>query len=303
MNVLIAGGSGLIGSSLTQALLQAGNKVWILSRSPERVRLPAGAQAVGWDAATTQGWGEWIEHVDAMVNLTGENLGAGRWTATRRARFYSSRVDSGKAILAAIAQAASKPKVLIQSSAIGYYGNGGDRELDESSPAGSDSLAQLCVDWENSTRAVEELGVRRVVIRTGVALAPDAEVFKRLSLPFRLFVGGPVGSGRQWLAWIHMTDVIAAIQFLIENPAAQGPYNLTAPQPVRNADFGRLLARVMRRPYWMPVPAFALKLVLGEMSRLVLDGQRAVPRRLLEAGYPFRYSQLETALHSLLAKV
>ncbi len=302
MNVLIAGGSGLIGNLLTQTFVEAGHTVQILSRSPDRLRLPAGAQAVGWDAATLRGWSHLVEKSDAVINLTGENLGGGRWTAQRRARFYSSRVDSGKAIAAAIAQAASKPTALVQSSAVGYYGDGGDRELDESSPAGSDSLARLCVDWENSTRPVEDLGVRRVIIRTGVALAPQATVLKRLTLPFSLFVGGPVGSGRQWLAWIHMMDVVAAIQFLLANPAASGAYNLTAPQPARNTEFGKTLAKVMRRPYWMPVPALALRLVLGEMSRLVLEGQRALPRRLLEAGYSFRYDQLEAALRSLLVK-
>lgn len=302
MNVLIAGGSGLIGNLLTQTFVEAGHTVQILSRSPDRVRLPAGAQAVGWDAATPRGWSHLVEKSDAVINLTGENLGGGRWTAQRQARFYSSRVNSGKAIVAAIAQAASKPTVLVQSSAVGYYGDGGDRELDESSPAGGDSLARLCVDWENSTRPVEDLGVRRVIIRTGVALAPQATVLKRLTLPFSLFVGGPVGSGRQWLAWIHMMDVVAAIQFLLANPAASGAYNLTAPQPARNTEFGKTLAKVMRRPYWMPVPALALRLVLGEMSRLVLEGQRALPRRLIEAGYSFRYDQLEAALRSLLVK-
>ncbi|MEN4011152.1 MAG: TIGR01777 family oxidoreductase [Bellilinea sp.] len=302
MNVLMAGGSGLIGSRLTQNVLQAGNKVWILSRYPERMRQAQGIQAVGWDAATPRGWGGLVEQMDVVINLTGENLGAGRWTAARRASFYSSRVNSGKALVAAIAQSGSKPKVVVQASAVGYYGDGGDQELDEQCPPGSDSLAQLCVDWENSTRAVEDLGVRRVVIRTGVALAPHAAVFKRLTLPFKLFVGGPIGSGRQWLPWIHLDDVVAAIRFLIDDPAASGAYNLTSPQPMRNAEFGKTLAKAMRRPYWMPVPGFALRLALGEMSRLVLEGQRALPHRLLAAGYVFRYEQLEAVLSDLLVK-
>ncbi len=302
MKILIAGGSGLIGSALTRYYLAKGQEVYVLSRRGSAATLPAGAKGVVWDARSVHGWGDLMNEMDVVINLTGENLGAGRWTEQRKQRFYSSRIESGKAIIEAMRQAARKPGVLVQSSAVGYYGDGGDRVLDESSPAGKDFLARLCVDWEESTREAEFMGVRRIVLRTGVVLAEGAEVLNRLILPFRLFVGGPLGDGRQWLPWIHIADVIGAVNFLVEDPNLSGVYNLSAPEPVQNAAFGKTLARILRRPYWLPVPAFALKLVLGEMSKLVLEGQRAIPKRLIEAGYTFQFAGHEAALRDLLIK-
>ena len=302
MKILIAGGSGLIGSALTRHYLEKGRDVFILSRHGSTAALPAGAKGVKWDAQSARGWGDLMNEMDVVINLTGENLGAGRWTEQRKQRFYTSRIQSGKALIEAMRQAARKPAVLVQSSAVGYYGDGGDQVLEESSPPGKDFLARLCVDWEESTREAEFMGVRRVVLRTGVVLAEGADVLNRIILPFRLFVGGPLGSGRQWLPWIHMADVVGAVDFLVENSHMAGTFNLSAPQPVQNAVFGKTLARILRRPYWLPVPGFALRLVLGEMSKLVLEGQRAIPRRLLEAGYVFRFAEHETALRDLLIK-
>jgi len=302
VKILIAGGSGLIGTALTHHYLQKGQEVYILTRRGSAAALPAGAKGVAWDARTTSGWGDLMEEVDVVINLTGENLGGGRWTEERKQRFYNSRIQSGKVLIEAMRQFARKPAVLVQSSAVGYYGDGGDQVLEESSPPGKDFLARLCVDWEESTREAEFMGVRRVVLRTGVVLAEGAEVLNRLILPFRLFVGGPLGSGRQWLPWIHIADVIGAVDFLVEHETMAGAFNLTAPQPVQNATFGRTLARILGRPYWLPVPAFALKIILGEMSKLVLEGQRAVPRRLLDGGYIFRFSEHEAALRDLLVK-
>lgn len=302
MKILIAGGSGLIGSALSRHYIEKGQEVYILSRRGSTAGLPAGAKGVEWDAQSARGWGDLMNEMDVVINLTGENLGAGRWTEERKQRFYASRIQSGKALMEAMHQAARKPAALVQSSAIGYYGNGGDQLLDESSPPGKDFLARLCVDWEESTREAEFMGVRRIVLRTGVVLAEGAEVLNRLILPFRLFAGGPLGSGRQWLPWIHMADVVGAVDYLVENSQLDGVFNLSAPQPVQNAAFGKTLARILHRPYWLPVPAFALKLVLGEMSKLVLEGQRAIPRRLLDAGYVFRFVEHETALRNLLIK-
>jgi len=303
VKILIAGGSGLIGSALARHYLEKGQEVYILSRRGSAAVLPAGAKGVEWDAQSAKGWGDLMNEMDVVINLTGENLGAGRWTEQRKQRFYTSRIQSGKALIEAMRQAVRKPGVLVQSSAVGYYGDGGEQVLDESSPPGKDFLAGLCVDWEDSTREAEFMGVRRIVLRTGVVLAEGAEVLNRLLLPFRLFVGGPLGSGKQWLPWIHMADVVGAVDFLVENPNLAGVFNLSAPQPVQNATFGKTLARFLRRPYWLPVPAFALKLLLGEMSKLVLEGQRAIPKRLIEAGYPFRFSEHEAALRDLLVKV
>lgn len=302
MKILIAGGSGLIGSALSRHYVEKGQEVYILSRRGSTAGLPVGAKGVKWDAQSANGWGDLMNEIDVVINLTGENLGAGRWTEERKQRFYTSRIQSGKALIEAMRQAERKPAVLVQSSAVGYYGDGGDQVLDESSPPGGDFLARLCVDWEESTREAEFMGVRRVILRTGVVLAEGAEVLNRLILPFRLFVGGPLGSGRQWLPWIHMADVVGAVDFLVENSNMAGAFNLSAPQPVQNAAFGKTLARILHRPYWLPVPGFALKLVLGEMSKLVLEGQRAIPRRLLEAGYVFRFAEHEAALRNLLIK-
>ena len=302
MKILIAGGSGLIGSALSRHYVEKGQEVYILSRRGSTAGLPVGAKGVKWDAQSANGWGDLMNEIDVVINLTGENLGAGRWTEERKQRFYTSRIQSGKALIEAMRQAERKPAVLVQSSAVGYYGDGGDQVLDESSPPGGDFLARLCVDWEESTREAEFMGVRRVILRTGVVLAEGAEVLNRLILPFRLFVGGPLGSGRQWLPWIHMADVVGAVDYLVENSQLDGVFNLSAPQPVQNAAFGKTLARILHRPYWIPVPAFALKLVLGEMSNLVLEGQRAIPKRLLEAGYVFHFVEHEAALRDLLIK-
>lgn len=299
MNYLITGGAGLIGSALSQALLRDGEKVIILSRNP-KARAPAGAEIAAWDGKTTQGWAQLLENIDVVVNLAGENIGARRWTAQRLDRIRESRLNAGRAVVEAFQAAAKRPKVLIQASAVGYYGVENRQPLNESDPPGIDTLSGICVDWEASTAAVEAMGVRRAVIRSGFVLSTQAPAFQRMLLPFRLFAGGPLGSGQQWFAWIHLADEIEAIRFLVENDNAQGVYNLTAPEPATNADFGRELGRAMRRPYWLPAPAFALRLLLGRMSTLVLDGQRPMPKRLLEAGYCFRFDTVRAALQDLL---
>ncbi len=302
MNILIAGGTGMLGLPFAASLIADGHQVTILTRSPQTARLPAGAQAAAWDARTAQGWLAHLEAADVLVNLAGENIGAGRWTAERKARIVSSRVQAGQAVVEALRQAKKCPALLLQASAIGYYGPSDDRELDETSPAGADYLSRVCLEWEGATRPAEELGVRRVLLRTGIVLSAKGGALERLLLPFRLFVGGPMGSGRQWWPWIHLQDQICAMRFLLENPAASGAYNLCAPNPLPFHQFGRVLASVLRRPYWLPVPAFALRLLLGEMSTLVLDGQRALPRRLLQAGFTFRYPELKPALEDLFNK-
>ena len=302
MRVIIAGGSGLIGTALAEKLLTEGHQVSILSRGPSRKRLPTRAQAARWDGRTPDGWQHLVEEADAIVNLVGENLGKSKWTPARKALILNSRTMAGQAITAAVQAANHKPGVLLQASAVGYYGTTDDKKLDENQPPGDDFMAQVCVQWEDSTRLVEELGVRRIVIRSGVVLAAGSDILNKFLLQFHLFGGGPLGSGKQWLPWIHITDQIDAMLFLIKNELADGAYNLMSPEPATNAQFGKTLGKLIRRPYWIPVPAFALKLVLGEMSNLVLDGQRAIPRRLLEAGYNFRFVDLELALRSLLSK-
>jgi uncharacterized protein (TIGR01777 family) len=302
MHILVPGGTGLIGNAFTKALVAAGDEVWVLSRNPEKARTPVGVKVFRWDGKTPQGWEHLVEQADAIVNLSGENLAARPWTAERKRLILASRVDTGQVIVSAIKNISRQPQVLMQASAVGYYGPGHDRILDEAAPAGQDFLAQICTQWEASTHPVDALGIRRVVIRSGLIQTTVGGMLPRLLLPFRLFVGGPLGSGRQWWPWIHLRDEVDAMVFLLKNPAAQGAYNLTAPEPVRMSEFGRTLGKVLQRPYWFPVPAFGLKLLLGEMSKIVLEGQRAVPRRLQELGYSFHFTQLEPALKDLLGK-
>lgn len=299
MRVLVAGGSGWIGSALVAKLVKEGDAVKVLSRRPESVKSLRGVGVVSWDGQTANGWGHLVEEVDAIVNLVGENLGAGRWTNERKERIRSSRLNAGKAIVMALEQARHRPQVLIQSSAIGYYGMLDDRIVTEGSPAGSDFLARLCVDWEASTQPAEAMGVRRVVVRTGLVLSPTGGSLQRLLMPYRLFMGGTVGNGRQWYSWISMEDEVRALIFLLKNQVAQGAFNLTAPHPLRMKEFGKILAEVIHRPYWLPVPAFVLRLLLGEMSALVLEGQRVIPQRLLELGFQFKYEHLRDALEAM----
>ncbi len=304
MRVLITGGTGLIGRRLTEDLLQDGHEVVVLSRRPEahQATMPADVRLVRWDGRTPEGWGALVNEVDAVVNLAGENIAAGRWTAARKQRIRESRVNAGRALVAALEAAHTRPRVLVQASAVGYYGPRGDEVLTEEAPPGEDFLARVAVEWEASTAPVEKMGVRRVIIRTGVVLTPEGGALRRMLLPFKLGLGGPMGNGRQWFPWIHIADEVGAIRFLIENEHTSGPYNLTAPNPVRNVAFARALGRVLRRPAILPVPAFTLRLLFGEMATVVLDGQRALPKRLLEAGYTFRFVEVESALRDLLAR-
>lgn len=305
MRIIITGGTGLIGSKLVNSLAAEQHEVLVLSRSPEKYTFPVGVKGVKWNGRTAEGWGHLINETDAIINLAGENIsGTGflpsRWTPKRKQRIRDSRMQAGKAIVAAIEAASNKPSILIQSSAVGYYGPTGDEILTEDAQAGNDFLAGVCADWERSTRAVEAMGVRRAVIRTGVVLSMEGGALPITVLPFRLFAGGPLGSGRQWWPWIHIEDEVRAIRFLLENEAANGLFNLSAPNPLTNRAFGKVIGQVLQRPSLIPAPAFALKLALGEVSTIVLDGQRAVPQRLEADGFTFRFPDAKSALSNLL---
>lgn len=301
MRVIITGGSGLLGRALAENLAADGNEVVVLSRRPQSVRgLPAGVRAEQWDGRTAAGWGALASGAGAIVNLAGENLSSGRWTAARKQRIVQSRVNAGRAVLEAVQAAAVKPAVVIQASGIGHYGPHGDEVLTEQSPAGDDFAARITLDWEAATAPLDALGVRRAVVRMGPSLTPHGGALPLMMLPFRMFMGGPLGSGKQWLSWIHIADTIAALRFLMDHESARGIFNVCSPQPVTNAEFGRVLGRVMRRPYWLPAPAFAMRLALGEMASTVLEGQRAAPAHLQELGFAFRFAALEPALRDLL---
>ena len=308
MRVIIAGGSGLIGRELTVLLSGAGDQVIILSRNPQKVTgLPVGAIAVQWDAKTLQDWAPHIETADAIINLTGENLsGEGilptRWTAERKRRLVDSRVNSGLVLTQAIEKSSRKPTVFLQASGIGYYGTHPSRTFTEQDPGGDDFSANLCKEWEASSQPVETMGVRRVVTRNGVVLSTKGGALRPILLPYRMFVGGPLGDGRQIYSWIHIADEVAAIQFLMHNGQANGVFNLTSPNPMSNAEFGRTVARVMKRPHYFPLPAFVMKLAFGEVAGMVLEGQKVIPQQLLNAGFNFKFPVLQDALADLLTR-
>ena len=302
MRVAITGGTGLIGRALAGELAAGGHDAVVLSRRPGVVEgLPAGVSVRGWDTVDVDDLVPVLESVDAVVHLAGENIGARRWTQGQKNRIRESRVRSTEALAQAFAACANRPGVLVQGSAVGYYGPHGDEAIAETTPPGSDFLSEVCRDWEAASASVETLGVRRVIARTGVVFAADGGALPRILLPFRLFAGGPVGSGRQVLSWIHLQDQVRAMIYLVEDEGAEGAFNLTAPGAVSNRELARAIARVLKRPGLLPTPAIALRLLLGEMATLVLDGQRAVPARLLERGYEFRFPDIEPALRDLLS--
>lgn len=307
MHVVVSGGTGLIGQALSASLVADGHRVTILSRSPQSARVPTGVAVQGWDARSPEGWGHLVDGADAVVNLAGESLAGdgtfpARWTDQHKQRVRDSRLEAAGAVVAAVRASRRPPGVLVQASGVGYYGPLDDQPVTEEGPPASDFLGRLAVDWEGSTAPVEERGVRRVVVRTGVVLSADAGALPRMALPFRLFIGGPLGDGRQWVPWIHLQDEVGAIRFLIDHPGARGPFNLTAPEPVTNVELARSLGRVLRRPAFLLTPGFVLRAVLGEVADLVLTGQRALPAGLQALGYPFRFARLEAALADLLAR-
>jgi uncharacterized protein len=301
IRVVIAGGSGLIGRKLIEALLSAQHETIVLSRSPERAGMIFPSAAVQfWDGKTSDGITHILEGTDAVINLSGESIAARRWTRVQKERILSSRIQSTQALLGAIKQTKRKPSVLLNASAVGYYGNVPDGGVTESSSKGEGYLADVCDRWEAEALKAQELGVRTVLLRTGIVLDKKAGTLQKLLLPFRFFIGGPLGSGAQWFPWIHLQDEVRAILFALENEQLSGPLNLAAPGSVRVSEFCGALGKIIRRPSWIHAPASMLKLALGEMAEpLVLHGQRVMPEKLVDAGFKFDYPVLEDALRDL----
>lgn len=293
MHILITGGSGFIGRALCPQLTQAGHELSVLTRDPDRAA--PGLNGVHLIQRLAQ-----AGRVDAVINLAGEPLAEGRWNAQRKQAFRDSRIGTTTALLQWIEAQPQRPRVLVSGSAIGYYGPRDDTPLDESSPAGSDFAAQLCRDWESEALKAEALGMRVCLVRTGVVLGKDGGALAKMLPPFKLGAGGPMGDGRQWMSWVHRSDLVRLIQWLLEQELARGPYNGTAPQPVSNRVFAQTLAGVLQRPAVLSTPAFALKLMFGEMSTLLLTGQRVLPARAQAQGFRFRYPELEAALRDML---
>lgn len=297
MHILLTGGTGLIGRALCRYWAQQGHQLTVWSRSPEQVPRLCGAGVKGISRLEDCPPGV----LDAVVNLAGAPIADRPWTAKRKQLLWASRISLTEQLVAWLASRAQKPDVLLSGSAVGWYGDGGERELDEQQlPMCSDFASSLCSAWEDTAWFAETLGIRVVLVRTGLVLAAEGGFLKRLLLPFKLALGGPIGSGRQWMPWIHLHDQVAVMDFLLHHQTASGPYNACAPEPVRNQAFVRVLGAALHRPAFMPLPAVLLRLGLGELSGLLLGGQRAVPKRLLEAGFTFRFTALDKALADLL---
>ncbi len=302
MKIILTGGSGFIGSELVSALASKGHEVVILTRHPSSInKTYPNVRAVEWDGKSPGGWTSELDGADAVMNFAGESIGGKRWTSKQKENILSSRIDATRTLVAAIKHARKKPAVFINASAVGYYGPVEEGEVDETHPAGNDFLAEVCKRWEQEARAAEQLGVRVVVLRLGVVLDEGGGALERMSLPFKMFVGGPVGSGRQWFPWIHRDDVVAVALFVMENASVAGAVNVVAPELIRMKEFSSELGRAMHRPSFLPVPGFVLKIVLGEMSQMILTGQPVVPARLKAANYSFLYPRAASALRKIFS--
>lgn len=311
MRIVIAGGTGFVGSALAGMYAEEGHDVRVLTR-----RLPdgearhdpgtgkPGITRVGWRPTGATGpWAGVVNDADAVVNLAGEPLGDARWTPQRKAKLRDSRIVATRSLAAAVTSASQPPRVLVSSSAVGYYGASGMEPKSEDSPAGTDFLAHLAEDWEAEARRAERAGTRVVLLRTGLVLEKAGGALPRMLMPFRLFIGGPLGSGRQYVSWIHRLDLVEMIRWVIETPGASGPVNATAPHPVTNREFARAIGRAIRRPSLVPAPAFALRMVVGEMADpLLLTGQRVLPRVAQAHGYHFKYPEIDVAMRGIFGE-
>jgi uncharacterized protein (TIGR01777 family) len=301
MKILITGSSGLVGNALVPALVKAGHTVCRLVRpgTVTKNETNDGFQ-VAWNPLTGELGGAAVG-ADAVVNLAGASIADGRWSAERKALLGSSRIDTTRALITALAKMNARPRVLVSASATGFYGNRGDELLTEESPPGNEFLSDLAKDWEAEALKAEAIGVRVVLARFGIILARDGGALPQMMLPFRFFAGGKIGSGKQWMSWITLEDVIEILRLALENGQVRGPINVISPQPVQNVEFTKTLASAMHRPALFPAPAFALRLALGEMAdALLLSSQRVLPQRLQKLGYNFQYKDLATALKNIL---
>ena len=307
MKIVIAGGSGFLGNPLAWAWAEESHDVRVLTRS-----LPPGQaqheSGTGKPGITRVGWqpdgqaGSVARELDgatALINLAGESIAGGRWTAARKQALRDSRILATRTLVNALAETPAPPSTFVSGSGIGYYGDRGNEPLTESSSAGDDFLAHLCVEWEAEARRAESAAVRVITIRTGLVLEKSGGVLPQMMRPFRFFAGGPVGSGRQYMPWVHRLDWIEMVRWIVDTPAVKGPVNVSAPHPVTNTEFARALGRALRRPALLPAPGFALKIALGEMADAVLASQRALPGVPLAHGYHFRYPEIDIAFRGI----
>jgi hypothetical protein len=299
MKLLISGSHGLVGKALVKSLQAGGNEIFRLVR-----HAPESDSEIEWSPERYSIALALLEGFDAVVHLAGESIASGRWDEAKKRKIRESRLKGTKLLSDALANLKRPPKALISASAIGYYGNRGDELLTETSLPGGDFLADVCVEWENATAHATEKGIRVVNTRFGIILASEGGALAKMLPPFRMGVGGKIGSGKQWMSWIALDDVVGGIEYVLETDSVNGPVNFVAPNPVRNAEFTKTLGRVLSRPTIFPIPAFGVRLLFGEMAdALLLSSQRVEARKLNEAGYPFRDSMLEAALRHVLSPV
>jgi len=302
MRIILAGCTGFIGSRLVERLVHEEYHVVLLTRNPKKVSFTKSSflEVVAWDGRTQGDWSSRVNGADAVINLSGESVAAKRWTSSQKVKLTSSRIESTQALVEAIKQAAKKPQVLINASASGYYGSVDEALVTEEHPKGAGFLSDLCLKWERTARQAETVGCRVCLLRIGVVLGKGGGVLQKFILPFKLFMGGPLGSGKQWFPWVHRDDVVGIAIFLLKNEMIQGPVNVVSPQPARMHDFCKTLGSVMHRPSWAPVPTFVLKILLGEMADIAVTGQKVLPKKLTEQGFVFRYPELKKALREIL---
>lgn len=300
--IIVTGATGLIGKRVARALRQRGEPLVVFSRdTPDARKAVRGAdEYVAWQPEEQGPWANAVPGAHAVVHLAGASVYGHRWTESYKRQIRDSRVLGTRGLVKAMARAAVRPKVFICGSAVGYYGPRDDTPLDESAGPGDDFLAQVCVEWEAEARKAEELGVRTVLLRTGVVLDRSEGALPQMMLPFKLFAGGPIMPGTQWLSWIHIDDEVGILLKALDDPAVSGPVNATAPNPQTNAEFTRALGQAMGRPAWLPVPQLGLKLALGEFAESLTTGQRVLPARIQQLGYEFQYPTSEQALRQLL---
>ena len=304
MRIVVSGGTGFIGRALCASLCQEGHRVTLLTRRREEAQRSCGSivTAVEWNGREAGAWEPCLEGADAVINLAGAPLADERWTEARKRLLSESRVLSTRLLAEAMSRRTSKPRTLVSASGIGYYGASDDRVLDEGALRGEGFLADLCLAWEAEALRAAEFGVRVVMLRTGMVLEQDGGALPKMLLPFRLFAGGPIMPGTQWVSWIHRRDHIGLIQWLFATPSVSGPVNAVAPEAVTMNRFCEALGRVLHRPSWLPVPGFALHVALGELGTLMTTGQRVNPAKALFGGYVFHYPTLEPALRAIVAK-
>ncbi len=312
MRVFVTGGTGLVGNLLVKKLRERGDQVVLLTRRLDAVKpqFGDGVTIVAGDPVQAGPWMDALQDCDAVVHLAGEGIFNRRWSQAFKDLIYASRIKGTDNTVAALRSPrptggegpGARGRVFVSGSAIGYYGPHGDEELTEESAAGNDFLAKVCIDWEKAAQPATVHGVRVVLLRTGVVLDKAGGALAKMLTPFKMCVGGPIGSGKQWMSWIHNEDEVGLILFALDHPEIDGPLNAVAPHPVTNKDFGKALGRVLGRPSFMPTPALALRVMLGESAQIITMGQKVLPKKALDAGYAFKFPELEAALRDLLAK-